>query len=88
MNQTPIGYLCSEYPAISHTFIYREIESIRKAGISVHTASIRKPSDLDVMTPDEQREADKTLMVLSRSPLAILKAHLHCLKKISRDTSE
>ncbi|UZJ41337.1 glycosyltransferase family 4 protein [Prosthecochloris sp. SCSIO W1101] len=81
MNQTPIGYLCSEYPAISHTFIYREIESIRKAGISVHTASIRKPSDLDVMTPDEQREADKTLMVLSRSPLAILKAHLHCLKK-------
>lgn len=81
MTKRAIAYLCSEYPAISHTFIYREIESLRKAGMSVHTASIRKPSNLDVMTPDEQQEAGRTLMVLSMPLPQMLAAHLHCIKK-------
>ena len=41
-NATTIAYLCSEYPAVSHTFIFREIESLRRAGILVHTATIRR----------------------------------------------
>ncbi|NTW52118.1 MAG: glycosyltransferase family 4 protein [Chlorobiaceae bacterium] len=81
MNRNPIAYLCSEYPAISHTFIYREIESLRKAGMTVHTASIHKPAGLGIMTPAEQQEAENTLMVLSQAPLSILRAHLHCLMK-------
>jgi glycosyltransferase involved in cell wall biosynthesis len=81
MNQNPIAYLCSEYPAISHTFIFREIESLRKAGMTVHTASIHKPAGLDILTPAEQMEAENTLMVLSQSPAAILKAHVQCLLK-------
>ncbi|NEX13038.1 MAG: colanic acid biosynthesis glycosyltransferase WcaL [Prosthecochloris sp.] len=79
MNDNQIAYLCSQYPAISHTFIYREIESLRKGGMKVHTASIRKPSGLEVMTPAEQQEATSTLFVLSQPPLKILKAHLHSL---------
>lgn len=79
MTARPIAYLCSEYPAISHTFIYREIESLRKAGMIVHTASIRKSSSIGVLTPPEQQEADKTLMVLSVPLHLILKAHLHCI---------
>ncbi|NTU93695.1 MAG: glycosyltransferase [Chlorobiaceae bacterium] len=81
MTNTTIAYLCSEYPAISHTFIFREIESLRKAGISVHTASIRKPSNVEVMTPAEQKEAEQTLMVLSRPLPDIVGAHLDCLMK-------
>ena len=81
MNRKPIAYLCSEYPAISHTFIYREIESLRKAGMTVHTASIHKPAGLGIMTAAEQKEAENTLMVLSQSAPSILKAHLHCLMK-------
>lgn len=81
MNNKPIAYLCSEYPAISHTFIYREIESLRKAGMTVFTASIHKPDKLDIMTPDERKEAADTLMVLSQPPAAIIGAHLHCLLK-------
>jgi len=79
MKEQPIAYLCSEYPAISHTFIYREIQSLRKEGLTVHTASIRKPAGLDIMTPDEQKEAHDTLMVLDQSIPAILTAHLRCL---------
>ena len=81
MTAKAIAYLCSQYPAISHTFIYREIESLRKGGMTVHTASIRLPENLAVMTPAEQEEANRTLMVLSMPFLSMLGAHLHCLKK-------
>jgi colanic acid/amylovoran biosynthesis glycosyltransferase len=81
MNKRPIAYLCSEYPAVSHTFIYREIESLRKAGMTVYTASINKPSNLEFMTAEEQEEAARTLMVLSTPLPLIVKTHLHCFIK-------
>lgn len=79
MKQNTIAYLCSEYPAISHTFIFREIESLRKAGVKVHTASIRRPSNVQVMTAAEQDEARNTLMVLSTPFPSIVGAHLGCI---------
>ena len=81
MTSKSIAYLCSEYPAISHTFIYRDIESLRKAGMNVHTASIHKPSNITVMTTAEQLEAETTLMVLSQPIPSIIGAHWHCLYK-------
>lgn len=81
MTQQPIAYLCSEYPAISHTFIYREIESLRMAGMTVYTASINKPSNIEFMTQPEQEEAGATLMVLDTPVPLMAKAHLHCLVK-------
>lgn len=81
MTRNTVAYLCSEYPAISHTFIYREIESLRKAGMTVHTASIHRPEKLDLMTPAEREEAANTLVVLSQPAAAIIGAHLHCLAK-------
>jgi glycosyltransferase involved in cell wall biosynthesis len=38
-----VGYLVSEYPAVSHTFILREVKALRGFGIEVFTASINKP---------------------------------------------
>ena len=81
MTNRPIAYLCSEYPAVSHTFIFREIESLRQAGMTVHTATIRKPANLSVMTPAEQDEAKRTLVVLSQPLSGMLRAHVHCLIK-------
>lgn len=81
MTKRSIAYLCSEYPAVSHTFIYREIESLRRAGMTVHTASIRKPSNLEYMTAPEQEEAARTMMVLDTPIPMMMKAHLHCLLK-------
>jgi len=81
MTRKPVAYLCSEYPAISHTFIYREIESLRRAGMTVYTASIHRPEKLDLMTAAEQEEAANTLMVLSQPATAIAAAHLHCLAR-------
>ncbi|WP_449258685.1 glycosyltransferase family 4 protein [Chlorobium limicola] len=81
MKKQPIAYLCSEYPAISHTFIYREIQSLRKEGYTVYPASIRKPDKVEIMTPDEQQEARDTLMVLSQPATEILRAHIYCVVK-------
>lgn len=39
----PIAYLISRYPAVSHTFIQREIESLTAAGFSIIIASINNP---------------------------------------------
>jgi len=50
-------------------------------GYTVHTASIRKPDKVEIMTPDEQQEARNTLMVLSQPATEILRAHIDCLVK-------
>lgn len=76
-----LAYLASEYPAISHTFIFREIQSIRANGLEVLTASIRKPANLDRMTAPEQDEAIQTLYIKTSSLGQVLRAHASiCLR--------
>jgi len=59
-----LGYLVSRYPAISHTFILREVLELRRAGIEIDAASIngldRPP---DKLTAEERAEADRTFYV-------------------------
>ncbi len=71
-----LAYLASEYPAISHTFIFREVRHLREEGFQVHTLSIRRPGNLEKMTPEEREEAARTFYVLARSPLGMLADHL------------
>jgi colanic acid/amylovoran biosynthesis glycosyltransferase len=63
-----IAYLASEYPALSHTFIEREIRALRESGHKVCTASIRKPSAAHVqrMNEREHREIEQTLYIKHR----------------------
>jgi len=62
-----IGYLVSEYPAYSHTFILREVLGLRARGIDIHVASINNckipPKKRDL---DEKKEAEKTFYVKSQ----------------------
>lgn len=56
-----IAYLISRYPAISHTFILREVTSLRARGVEVETASINPPDRaLDSLSPAERAEATRT----------------------------
>ncbi|WP_028581604.1 glycosyltransferase family 4 protein [Desulfogranum japonicum] len=73
-----VAYLCSIYPALSHTFIFREICSLRQEGIEVVTASVNPPPQVDIMTEAEQKEAAETMVMKTLSPLKILSAHLKC----------
>lgn len=74
-----IAYLVSEYPSISHTFIFREIQTLRGLGFCINTASIRKPKALQKMTEDEQKEAKETLYIKTSSFFKTSWVHIYLL---------
>ncbi len=51
-----IGYLVSRYPAISHTFILREVLLLAHFGIDVVPASINPPDRPDSGLTAEERD--------------------------------
>ena len=59
-----IGYLVSQYPATSHTFIRREIAALRERGLDIETFSIRKPHPEERVSDVEQAEMARTWYVL------------------------
>jgi colanic acid/amylovoran biosynthesis glycosyltransferase len=75
MNTLRLAYLVSEYPGISHTFIFREIQALRELGHEVHTASIRRPKHLDKMTAAEKAEAASTLYIKDTPLWQVARSH-------------
>jgi glycosyltransferase involved in cell wall biosynthesis len=51
------------YPAVSHTFILREVLALRQRRIQIEVASINAPSNSDSLTQEEQLEAADTFFV-------------------------
>lgn len=74
-----LAYLASEYPAISHTFIHREVEALRAAGFGIATVSVRPTAGLERLTPAEQQEAATTLRLLEHPLRNLPPAHLRLL---------
>ncbi len=63
-SSAPIAYLASEYPALSHTFIQREIAGVRATGRAVLTASLRRTSGHHIAGAAEAAEARDTFYVI------------------------
>ena len=71
----PLAYLVSRYPAISHTFILREIAQLRSLGQAIHTASINPPDrSLQAMDATERQEAERTYGVKQHGAAGALAA--------------
>lgn len=71
----PIAYLVSRYPAVSHTFILREIAQLRALGHRIHTASINPPDRaLADMDAAERAEAQATYCVKTHGAWGAIKA--------------
>jgi glycosyltransferase involved in cell wall biosynthesis len=71
-----IGYLTSRYPAVSHSFVMREVEAVRRAGVEVRTLSIHRAPDHELLS-DADREAQRTTFsVLPISPLQLVARHV------------
>ena len=71
----PLAYLVSRYPAISHTFILREIAHLRTLGHQIHTASINAPDrSLDLMDATVRAEAEQTYGVKQHGAAGALAA--------------
>lgn len=77
-----IAYLVSRYPAVSHTFILREVLQLREMGFDIEVASINAPDRNEAdMTPDERGEAQRTYYVKRHGVRGALTAHLSALRQ-------
>ena len=71
-----IAYLTSFYARAGDTFIRREVEELRRLGWTVHTFSIRRSDEGEVVSEEILREQRGTDYILEHGPLALLAAFL------------
>lgn len=81
--QAPIAYLTSVYPAVSHTFILREIEGLEALGLDIRPFSMRQPPADHLTGAPEKSAFAKTFYVLkaAKNPLNLLGAQLSGLAR-------
>ncbi len=79
----PIAYLTGDYPKVSHTFILREVESLRAAGLAVITCSIRQPAEAEFKGEEERRARADTFYVIAAAmnPARVLAAHVRAIAR-------
>lgn len=70
-----IAYLCSEYPAISHTFVLREVEALRRLGATIETFSIRRTPPERLLAAADRAAAATTTAILPPRWGRLLAAH-------------
>jgi colanic acid/amylovoran biosynthesis glycosyltransferase len=68
-----LAYLTSEYPAISHTFIMREVQELRRRGFHIETFSVRPASASGVITDDDREELAHTTALLEKPYTRLLR---------------
>ena len=69
----PIAYLTNQYPAISHTFIRREILALERLGLTIHRYSARR-SKFGLVDPVDEAEARRTTVLLDQGPKGLAAA--------------
>ncbi len=74
-----IAYLISEYPAVSHTFIRREVQELRRRGFEVQCFSIRRPKHSGSFSEVDCKEVESTWYLLPASPIQLGRVHLRAL---------
>jgi len=75
-----LGYLISRYPAISHTFILREVQELRRLGFEIDVASVNGVDRPDAQLAGEEREeAARTWYLKAQGIGGALSANLRTL---------
>ena len=77
-SQVPIsvGYVVGQFPAISHTFILREVEALRRLGARVETFSIWRADRKPLLSEADRAAAQTTYAVLPPRWGELTRAHL------------
>lgn len=76
-----MAYLVSCYPAVSHTFILREVTALKRRGFDIDVASINAPDrDVSAMNSDEKQEYESTYYVKKDGFWGAVKAHISALR--------
>jgi colanic acid/amylovoran biosynthesis glycosyltransferase len=75
----PVIYIAAKFPKLSETFVYREVQSLRKAGVDVPVVSVRPPED-EVDDPEVQALRHGVIPVYGSGALRLLSdISLECL---------
>jgi colanic acid/amylovoran biosynthesis glycosyltransferase len=80
MRLLKLGYLISQYPAVNHTFILREVLALRRGGLDICTVSIRR-SDRpeEILSADEANEYRRTFCVFGSGLAHAVRANLRTM---------
>ncbi len=78
-----IGYITGYYPAVSHTFILREVRALRRRGVEVSTTSVHL-SDQVPLSHADREEFENTHALLPPRPTEVAQAHLYALVRHPR----
>ena len=70
-----IGYLAQVFPHLTMTFVYREVMSLREAGLPVPTFSIWQPEE-EKLSADAKPLVESTYYIFPLHILLFLRAHL------------
>ena len=73
-----IAYLINQYPAVSHTFIRREIQALERQGFDVMRISLRG-WDRELVDPQDELERKLTRYVLAGGALSLMLALIRML---------
>jgi glycosyltransferase involved in cell wall biosynthesis len=71
-----VAYLCSLYPAVSHTFIMREVDALRRLGAEVDTFSIHRAGAEHLLGDADRAAFASTFAILPVRRRGLLAAHL------------
>ncbi len=71
-----IAYLCAQYPAVSHTFVLREVEALRGLGAEIATFSIRRAGSDHLLSDADRAAYRSTYAILPARWRTLLTAHL------------
>lgn len=79
-----VGYITGFYPAVSQTFIDREVQSLRARGLDVRTISLRRAPTSTLLTEHDREEAEQTWVVLPPRPADLVRANMRLLRASPR----
>jgi colanic acid/amylovoran biosynthesis glycosyltransferase len=75
-NVMRIAYLIGHYPAVTHTFIQREIEELRRQGFEIETFSIWRAREDQLLTQVDRAEHENTYSLLPPRPADYFRSHV------------
>lgn len=79
--QPAVAYLVSRYPALSHTFIEREILGLRAQGVHVDAFTVRPAPVASLVSKTMQEEGRRTRALVGAGRAAWIRAHVKLLRR-------
>lgn len=74
-----IAYLCSHYPAVSHSFILREVNALRRLGAEITTFSIHRADSSQLLAQADKVAFESTYAILPPRWTRLFMAHVRLI---------